>query len=232
VALAHSFKIARIAMAENGLIALNPPLEVSRVGSLSTRTAHPLFLIRFLQTMADLGAFDGELENPFLFESKTDVVRAAPSWTLSLLGRSVSCAKPNKYQQLGVLHCGYCIPCLHRRVAFIRAGIDRPRDYAYDALRNLNALVNKLQADFRALVRFAARIQNASAASLAAMVLSHGHFAPESAARLGHQATSYTPWTDMLRRWAHDFLDIAQSRSSLETARIVGLSKRRRAHTP
>jgi len=173
--VSHAFDIPRIAIPENGLIALNPPIELSRTGSLSTRTAHPIFLVRFLDAMRVLQAFRGELENPFLFQSKTDMLRAAPSWSRTLLLRSVSCARPTRYQDRHVRHCGYCVPCLYRRAAFVPAGYDRASDYAFDAFGSLSSLTNALQADFRGLVRFARRVEKSRPAELSAIVLSHGY---------------------------------------------------------
>jgi hypothetical protein len=224
--VAHTFDIPRISISENGLIALNPPIEMSRTGSLSTRTAHPIFLRRFLTAMHELDAFRGELENPYLFQSKTDMLQTAPAWTRPLLLRSVSCARPTLYQDRHVRHCGYCVPCLYRRAAFMPAGYDRPRDYAFDAFRSLSALTNSLQADFRALVRFASRVERAGTADMCAIVLSHGYFPPNVAASLGHDATSYAPWIEMIRRWARSFLDTVRDLSSRRTLGLIGLSPR------
>ena len=225
-ACADSFGIGRISIPENGLIALNPPLEVSRVGALSTRTAHPIYLLRVLQFFHEIGLDGLLLENPFLFESKTDMVSATQDWTVPLLKRSVSCARPNQYQDRGVRHCGYCVPCLYRRAGFIRRGIDAPNEYAFDVLQTLGALTNDLQGDARAMVRFARRVTAASDTQLLAVVLSHGYFAPESGQSLGGKATSYAPWTEMIRRWATAFLEDVHRKASPSTLKIVGMPRR------
>lgn len=228
-AIAHSYSIGKISIPENGLIALNPPLEMSRSGSLSTRTAHPLFLTKFVQAMSDLKSFSGSLENPYLFLSKTDIVHDPADWLRPLLQRSVSCARPNRYQDRRVRHCGYCVPCLYRRGAFLPAGLDRgTREYAFDVLRNLSVLPNALQADFRALVRFAHVVSSATSAELTRLVLSHGYFPPEIASRLGQTATSFSPWVDMLRRWSTGFIETVATGSSTKTADLIGLRRRRK----
>ena len=59
-----------------GLSRLNSSLQISRVGSLSTRTAHPIFLKNFLDLLRSLGIYEGTIRNPFLYESGTDMLRA------------------------------------------------------------------------------------------------------------------------------------------------------------
>jgi hypothetical protein len=58
---------------ENGLIALNPPLTHSRLGSCSTRTAHPLFLTRFQKITQQLG-LKNPIHNPFVDKTKGEVL--------------------------------------------------------------------------------------------------------------------------------------------------------------
>ncbi len=222
-AVAHTLEIPRISIPENGLIALNPPIELSRMGALSTRTAHPIFLVRFLDSVRTLEAFQGNLENPFLFQSKIDMLRTAPPWMQQLFLRSVSCARPTRYQDRRVLHCGYCVPCIYRRVAFVPVGYDRARDYAFDAFRSLSSLTNALQADFRALVRFARRVEGAGVAEMSGIVLSHGHFSPSDARQLGHETDSYAPWIGMIKHWAGSFLQTVQDKSTRQTLQTLGL---------
>jgi len=67
IAAAAAADVEQIVIPENGLIALNPPLNVSRVGTLSTRTAHPRFIAGFAAWVRALRAFRGQLWNPFLY---------------------------------------------------------------------------------------------------------------------------------------------------------------------
>ena len=61
---------------ENGTIALNPPLTPARIGSCSTRTAHPLFLSQFSRVMEQVG-FANPVLNPLMWKSKGQVVAGA-----------------------------------------------------------------------------------------------------------------------------------------------------------
>lgn len=206
--IAHSLGVGELHIPENGLIALNPPLQVSRTGTLSTRTAHPVYLTRFRRVMQGLGVYTGELKNPFMDQSKTDMLRDLDTRLQPLMLRSVSCARPSRYQDRHVRHCGYCVPCLFRRAAMSVAGLDRAADYAFNVFAQFNEMTATTQADTKALVPFAARVACASDADLERLVLSHGSFPPEVAAELGvREAADYSPWTEMLRRWAAHFLD-------------------------
>jgi len=228
VVVAAAARINEIFLAENGLIALNPPLQTSRMGSLTTRTAHPLFLTRFLDFVAKAGLYGGTLRNPFLYESKTDMLRKLPADLHPLALHSISCART--WTRTTKRHCGYCVPCLYRRVAMMEASLDRTKDYAFDVFRDVGTgkLSAHRQADFRALVQFAKRVSEASEDELEMLVFSHGVFSPAVGARIGPgSATDLSPWTAMLKRWAEDFVAKAMSLATRETAHIVGLPTRK-----
>src|SRR5262249_7086973 len=145
--------VTELYIPENGLIALNAPLQRSRFGSLSTRTAHPQFLAGFADLVARLGLFTGSLRNPFLYDSKTDMLRGLPAEMVPLVKRSVSCSRSSRYKNLKVLHCGYCMPCIYRRTAMIECGLDTPQDYAFDVFRHLGDVRphQKVRSPFRRL---------------------------------------------------------------------------------
>lgn len=210
---------------ENGLIALNAPLQRSRFGSLSTRTAHPQFLASFADLVTELGAYTGSLRNPFLYQSKTDMLRGLPTDMVPLVKRSVSCSRASRYKNLKVLHCGYCMPCIYRRTAMIECGLDEPHHYAFDVFQHLADVKPYQRVDFRGLIQFAERAVTATEMELDMTVLSHGHFPPEVGARLGPHATAdYAPWAKMIRSWSQDFLRKMRTACSSQTRAMVGLS--------
>lgn len=110
---------------ENGLIALNVPLDPLRLGSLSTRTTHPFYMARWNDLLAALG-IKGKVENPYWDRTKGEMVAGCANGALlkTLLPDSLSCSSPTKGRWLGrgIEHCGYCLPCLIRR-ASIRTGL-------------------------------------------------------------------------------------------------------------
>lgn len=105
---------------ENGLIALNVPLDQLRLGALSTRTTHPFYMARWADLLAALG-IPGRLENPYWNKTKGEMVAecANPDLLLRLVPSSLSCSSPTKgrWRGRGIEHCGYCVPCLIRRAA-------------------------------------------------------------------------------------------------------------------
>jgi hypothetical protein len=118
---------------ENGFISINPPLTALRLGSLSTRTTHPVYLRR-LQLVLDAADLRVDLENPFRLMTKGQVLADCPDQdTLrALVFQSTSCGRFARRHQ----HCGRCVPCLVRRAAVLRWGQvdDTTKGYMYDDL--------------------------------------------------------------------------------------------------
>lgn len=115
---------------ENGLIAVNVPLDPLRLGALSTRTTHPFYIARWNDALHALG-ISGRIENPYWDRTKGEMAEecANPALLRQLTPASLSCASPTKgrWQGLGTQHCGYCLPCLIRRAALLkglRPGVD------------------------------------------------------------------------------------------------------------
>lgn len=105
---------------ENGLIALNVPLDPLRLGSNSTRTTHPFYMSRWNELLGKL-SIAGRVENPYWDKTKGEMTSACANGPLlrSLVSDSLSCSSPTKgrWQGHGIEHCGYCLPCLIRRAA-------------------------------------------------------------------------------------------------------------------
>lgn len=126
---------------ENGLIAVNVPLDPLRLGALSTRTTHPFYISRWNDALQELG-IDGWIENPYWDKTKGEMVAACANGELlhRLIPSSLSCASPAKgrWQGLGTQHCGYCLPCLIRRAA-LTTGLRPDPDPTVYTVANLTA---------------------------------------------------------------------------------------------
>lgn len=109
---------------ENGLIALNVPLDPLRLGSNSTRTTHPYYMARWNDLLEALG-IDGEVRNPYWNKTKGEMAAGCrePALLKNLAVDSLSCSSPSKgrWKGLGIEHCGYCLPCLIRRASLLAA---------------------------------------------------------------------------------------------------------------
>lgn len=105
---------------ENGLIALNVPLDPLRLGSNSTRTTHPYYIARWNDLLEALG-INGRVINPYWNKTKGEMASNCLNQTLlkAATADSLSCSSPTKgrFRGHGIEHCGYCLPCLIRRAA-------------------------------------------------------------------------------------------------------------------
>lgn len=117
---------------ENGFIAINPPLTQTRIGSLSTRTAHPEFLGR-MQDLLDQTGLRIHIENPYTEKTKGEMLRECLDQTLLMHEASVS-TSCGRFQRFNYTHCGRCVPCQIRRAAFIAWEHDDSTEYFYENL--------------------------------------------------------------------------------------------------
>lgn len=115
--LRHRFTLR---VPENGLIALNVPLDPLRLGSNSTRTTHPYYMARWNELL-DVLSINGEVQNPCWSQTKGEMAASCrnPDLLRRLVPDSLSCSSPTKgrWKGLSIEHCGYCLPCLIRRAA-------------------------------------------------------------------------------------------------------------------
>ena len=134
---------------ENGLIALNVPLDPLRVGALSTRTAHPHVISSMTRLMDAIG-LSVSFSNPYRHKTKGEMVIgcAAPGFLRKVIGDSMSCSSPAKFRYKGLpaQHCGYCVPCLIRR-ASLCVGLQEkdPTAYTFENLRAHTLATNKAE---------------------------------------------------------------------------------------
>lgn len=117
---------------ENGLISLNVPLDPLRVGAWSTRTTHPFYMSRW-QELVDALGIGASIENPYRFKTKGEMLADCANAALLRrhVGETISCSSITKarWQGLSLRHCGYCVPCLIRRAAIIKAFRNDPTTY-------------------------------------------------------------------------------------------------------
>ena len=134
---------------ENGVISLNIPLTVMRVGSLSTRTTHPYF-IGLLQKVITSLDIDITLKNTFQFLTKGEMMQQClnKEYLNKTYMLTMSCSHPDQGRWAGdsrPCHCGSCLPCTIRRAAVKAAGLidmSNYRDPNYlkrDARKNLKS---------------------------------------------------------------------------------------------
>jgi hypothetical protein len=119
---------------ENGFISLNIALNSGRLGSLSTKTTHPVFLGLIQDIWNNLG-INANIVTPYQFKTKGEMLQECKNQDLvqSLVCSTTSCGK---YLTHGRTHCGRCVPCMVRRAAFFKAGMEDSTIYKYRDLSN------------------------------------------------------------------------------------------------
>lgn len=103
-------------MAENGQFAIHLPLNSARVGPFSTHTADPEF-VSVVENILKLllGNSQFEIRNPFLYKTKAEVFALLPKELRKASKVSASCWMISRMPENK--HCGYCIPCISRRIS-------------------------------------------------------------------------------------------------------------------
>ena len=119
---------------ENGFIALNPPLTGARIGSLTTRTAHPEFLGR-IQRVLDAAGVRVQLTNPYAARTKGEMLQACADQPL-LRAEAPNSTSCGRFLRLGYRQCGRCVPCQIRRASFLAWGVSDTTDYLYGPIGN------------------------------------------------------------------------------------------------
>jgi 7-cyano-7-deazaguanine synthase in queuosine biosynthesis len=122
---------------ENGIMAVHVPLTAARLGSFSTRTAVP----RVLNQMATLASHAlgarVKIGNKLIGMTKTEVAEKGQALGHAAdVDKTVSCWSISHHS---TTHCGYCSPCIMRRLACLAHGIPDVT-YELDILGDLSAL--------------------------------------------------------------------------------------------
>ncbi|GAA1651144.1 hypothetical protein ACFQY4_26485 [Catellatospora bangladeshensis] len=140
-AVASGHDATRILVPENGFTSINPPLEPSRGGPLTTRSTHPWTFYTLQQLLDSLPLNGITITNPYATMTKGELVAEAlrpdSADDLRLAAATLSCAKPNAGRLPGGnpnLNCGLCIACLVRRSSFIAAQLPDETEYLVDVL--------------------------------------------------------------------------------------------------
>jgi 7-cyano-7-deazaguanine synthase in queuosine biosynthesis len=121
-ASARLFGIDQIRFFENGVLSINLPIAAQVVGARATRTTHPLVLQRFREFLSIAVGKPIEVENPFIWKTKADVVQSIVDRGCGdLIRNTVSCTRTYDITKLHT-HCGCCSQCLDRRFAVLASG--------------------------------------------------------------------------------------------------------------
>lgn len=116
-------------LCENGFITINPPLTPARIGSLSTRTSHPVVLA-LLKKILQAAGLRVRIENPYRHKTKGEMLANCQNQAL-LKAHAHETTSCGRFKRFGYRHCGRCIPCLIRRAAFHSCGVTDKTEYVH-----------------------------------------------------------------------------------------------------
>lgn len=142
-------------MPENGLIALNVPLDCTRIGSHSTRTTHPFYLKLWNEISQNIFGFS--ISNPYWNKTKGEMAAEClnKDELKVAIEKSFSCSSVNNanIRSGRSQHCGHCLPCIIRRAAMHHAfGDYDSSEYLYSdvsAIENNRELVGEQLRSFQ-----------------------------------------------------------------------------------
>jgi hypothetical protein len=189
---------------ENGTMALNVPLTPSRSGSCSTRTVHPHYLSLLRAILSELGIIS-PVSNPLELKTKGEALAECRNGSVlqSAALLTTSCAKrghTRTWKQRNARQCGRCIPCIYRRAALHRIGMDN-EVYGLDVCRGEVDIRSDLRHvdDFRAYLAFLR--QNLSPKEVGRLLWSNGKL---ELSRLDKYAEVVVRAMDEVRDWLRD----------------------------
>lgn len=123
---------------ENGIVSLNFPVADEVIGARASRTTHPQALKLFAELYQRVLERPFEVDNPFLFKTKAEVIGLIRDrGQAALIRETCSCAHQGLFQSKTQWHCGGCSQCIDRRMAILANGMEDSEDahdYATDVL--------------------------------------------------------------------------------------------------
>lgn len=109
---------------ENGIGAINLPYRKSAVGLDHSRSVHPETLLRVGRLMSDLIGDNFKVSNPFLFNTKAEMLMLlSEDGQSELVSLTSSCDRPHRKPQQPA-QCGYCSSCILRKQALAASQLE------------------------------------------------------------------------------------------------------------
>lgn len=112
----------RLEIYENGVGAINLPMDASQIGSMNSRSVNPLTLIALERLISDAAEADFCIVNMCLGVTKGEMCTRIPRAALEGIAATFSC-DGFPVRRSGKPQCGVCTSCLLRRMALEAAGL-------------------------------------------------------------------------------------------------------------
>ena len=155
--------IKEIFLFENGILALNIPITVSRIFT-NTKTAHPRYVKDFNTLVNSLFPNSIYVKNPFSHMTKGETISILDDVNYrNLIKETITCSRFFQLQirpNTSARHCGICIPCILRRVSVHHANLwDYDVQYADDILDSFDNIDHNGQATLLELLYFLRKLE-------------------------------------------------------------------------
>jgi len=121
---------------ENGVTSMNLRRREDLANARASRTTHPQAMEKLAALLSLIGEKDFTLRQPYIFNTKGDVIEKVRHYAPELISSSVSCTRT--FDAAGeATHCGRCFQCIDRRVAAYSVGAEEQDHrglYTYDII--------------------------------------------------------------------------------------------------
>lgn len=149
--VAASLGMQKLEVYENGIGALNLPLNATQLGVDNYRGVHPHTLLLFERLLKVALDVDLQIENPCLFMTKGDMCKSIASIKAGdSVGDTVTCDSFPLRLPNGVTHCGHCPSCILRRLSLRASGLapfDNHAKYQHDIFGEYQRLGQRAKFD-------------------------------------------------------------------------------------
>ena len=140
--VAAELGIDEIRLCDNGVMSINLRKLDQTIGSMATRSTHPVFLKRFERLARSAFRDTIRIVNPFITRTRAEVLEVLrDAGHADLIQEAVSCSR-TEGMTASQPHCGTCTQCIDRRFATMGLGLDSHdlpgaywRDVFVDALK-------------------------------------------------------------------------------------------------
>jgi 7-cyano-7-deazaguanine synthase in queuosine biosynthesis len=151
-ATALAIKNQELFVFENGIGAINLPINATQVGTYSSRAVNPITLARMEAFIRVLTGETFTIHNPFLFRTKGEMCNSeGVAGLASLVNETFSC-DGFPVRAHGCPQCGTCSSCVLRRISLLHANlVEYDRGYLVDVFDATKTLSRDQQYVLRAM---------------------------------------------------------------------------------
>jgi 7-cyano-7-deazaguanine synthase in queuosine biosynthesis len=206
---------------ENGVVSLNLPVADEVIGARASRTTHPYALSLLARLFGLILGENLEVDNPYLFKTKKEVVETlAANGGSDLIGYSCSCAHQGIFQPRTRWHCGTCSQCIDRKIAIVAAGLEEheaAEDYVCDVFTGRRERVEERNM----AVNYARHGMELSRMGVEEMAVKFNHHITRAVRGMSQQAQAAKDFVAMHRRHGETVMSVLQQQVAAHARKLV-----------